>query len=169
MGLVIGLFSNLSSILAGVVQDQGKFTLRKSSKFISHFERGKTSRNDNGVCKCAWAISINSFSDLIEFPETVTGTYIFLSFFFSFKFSSDRFLLWYCSWHDTDARPMVYKHRTFVKKYLFSKYQLFSNRFLRWYCSWHDADARPMIYKTENERGKRQESKGGAELFCQLL
>ena len=127
MGLVIGLFSNLSSILAGLVQEQGKFTLRKSSKFISHFEIGKTSRNDNGVCKCAWAISINinSFSDLIEFPETVTVTYIFLSFFFSFKFSSDRFLLWYCSWHDTDARPMVYKHRTFVKKYFFLNINFF--------------------------------------------
>ena len=84
MGLVIGLFSNLSSILAGLVQEQGKFTLRKSSKFISHFEIGKTSRNDNGVCKCAWAISINSFSDPIEFPETVTTESIhFLSIFFS--------------------------------------------------------------------------------------
>ena len=164
MGLVIGLFSNLSSILAGVVQEQGKFTLRKSSKFISHFEIGKTSRNSNGVCKCAWAISINSFSDLIEFPETVTTESIhFLSIFFSV---SNFLQIDFC--YGTDARPMVYKHRTF-KKYLFSKYQLFSNRFLRWYCSWHDADARPMIYKTENERGKRQESKGGAELFCQLL
>ena len=55
----------------------------RAVEIYTHFEIRKTSRNGNGVCKCAWAISINSFSDLIEFPETVTVTYIFLSFFFS--------------------------------------------------------------------------------------
>ena len=37
------------------------------------------------------------------------GTFVLNIFFLNFSFSTNRCLSWYCSWHDADARPMIYK------------------------------------------------------------